>query len=136
MCVWCVFGCLTSPRLFEHVFHFVVDVCELGVSLVHFFVELLYHRCLHVQFLLLIHSDACRQAGEKEGERDNVSLGTFACAFVSKVTVVYVNVWCVRLLVYEALSYEWFHAHSIHVNPWIAVNIEIKFNYAHRYANR
>jgi hypothetical protein len=41
----------------------------------------------------------------KEGERDNVSLGTFACAFVSKVTVVYVKAWCVRLLAYAVLSY-------------------------------
>ena len=105
MCVWCVFSCLTSPSLVEHVFHFVVDVCELGVSLVHFLVELLYHRCLHMEFLLLIHSNACRQAGGKEGERDNVSLATFACTFVSEVILVYVKVWCGRLLVYEPFSY-------------------------------
>ena len=73
---------------------------------------------------------AGRQEGRRERERQCES-GTFACAFVSEVTVVYVKVWCVRILVYEHISFYWFHAHSIHVNPWIAVNIEIKFNYAH-----
>ena len=43
--------------------------------------------------------------GGKEGERDLVSLDTFACASISKVIVVYVKVWCGRLLVYEPFSY-------------------------------
>ena len=43
--------------------------------------------------------------GWKEGERDLVSLDTFACASISKVIVVYVKVWCGRLLVYEPFSY-------------------------------
>ena len=87
MCVWCVFSCLTSPSLVEHVFHFVVDVCELGVSLVHFLVELLYHRCLHMEFLLLIHSDACRQAGGKEGGSGNVSLERVCIGRSERVTM-------------------------------------------------